>query len=634
MFWNQYPYINLNDLNLDYLLNKLKELELRLVDFIKINTIKYADPIQWNITTQYEANTVVIDGNTGTAYLSVQPVPSGIALTNTDYWTVIFTLDVISANQNITLRNDGSNILATFASNIDDWLLWNGYLYKVIRAITTNEAYVVGYNLQRYTVEMFISDYISNVISVFTTEIGDLNDLSTTDKSNLVAAINEVFTGLSNEIINRQNADNAINSTLQTIEDSIYYDVKLGGAVGDGVTDDTAALTAIMAAHKYVRFTAGNYKVVEVPLNSGNVILMDDDAKITYSNHAFLIDTIHDVSIKGNGSVLTFDTNTAHTEYQHAIAVLSSYNIYIENLNIKDCSGDGVYCGAMSGDPNSYDVFIDNVVIDGAYRNGISLCDCNDISVNACDIKNTSGTNPQFGVDIEPNTTGNAWNITITNCKFSGNVGGTYANATGAQRVIFANNVSTDLTSTYIDLNDSCVIDGCIFKSRIVIKTPPNTTGTNIFKNCIFYEAADGVTRGSQLAHYQFHNCSFIRANSAINRVIIMHDGDIVSGCTFDGCINNLFYMDGGIVKDCVVKNQRAQSPTYNAIAYIIGNGCDISGCKFISDGTNPMGRAVLVNGGGVKLLSNDFTSAGSNNITTSQVTSNGGNFNNDGSLF
>ena len=33
-------------------------------DFVNLNTIKYADPIQWNITKQYETNTVVIDGNT------------------------------------------------------------------------------------------------------------------------------------------------------------------------------------------------------------------------------------------------------------------------------------------------------------------------------------------------------------------------------------------------------------------------------------------------------------------------------------------------------------------------------------------------------------------------------------------
>ena len=30
-----------------------------VIDFTKINSIKYADPLAWDITEQYEANTVV-----------------------------------------------------------------------------------------------------------------------------------------------------------------------------------------------------------------------------------------------------------------------------------------------------------------------------------------------------------------------------------------------------------------------------------------------------------------------------------------------------------------------------------------------------------------------------------------------
>lgn len=201
MFFNQYPYLNLNDLNLDYVLKTLKSLSEQLENFISLNTIKYANPIQWNITTQYEANTVVIDANDGTAYLSVRPVPTGVAITNTDYWTPIFTLNLLSANQNITLRDDGSNTLATFTSDVDDWLISNGVLYKVIRAIAVNEAYVVGYNLTRYSVEHFIRDYIQNLMTI----IGDLDDLPTTDKTSIVNALIELSTTLNNDITDIQN---------------------------------------------------------------------------------------------------------------------------------------------------------------------------------------------------------------------------------------------------------------------------------------------------------------------------------------------------------------------------------------------------------------------------------------------
>lgn len=95
MVWEKVPYTNLHNLDLDWIVSKIKEQEATIKNFINVSTIKYADPIQWNITKQYEANTVVIDPATGTAYISTKPVPSGIALSNTDYWTVVFDLDAL-----------------------------------------------------------------------------------------------------------------------------------------------------------------------------------------------------------------------------------------------------------------------------------------------------------------------------------------------------------------------------------------------------------------------------------------------------------------------------------------------------------------------------------------------------------
>ena len=60
--------------------------------YMETSSITYADPFQWDITSQYARNTLVIDPETGTAYLSLQPVPQGIQITNTDYWTPVFTL--------------------------------------------------------------------------------------------------------------------------------------------------------------------------------------------------------------------------------------------------------------------------------------------------------------------------------------------------------------------------------------------------------------------------------------------------------------------------------------------------------------------------------------------------------------
>ena len=88
--FSEYPYTNKDDLNLDYILKKIKETVENMETFVALNTIKYADPILWDIESQYATNTIVIDGATGNAYISTKPVPSGVTLDNSDYWTGIF----------------------------------------------------------------------------------------------------------------------------------------------------------------------------------------------------------------------------------------------------------------------------------------------------------------------------------------------------------------------------------------------------------------------------------------------------------------------------------------------------------------------------------------------------------------
>ena len=242
LFFNDFPYTDFHELNLSWIIKKIIELNETVKNFVSLNTVKYADPIQWNITTQYEKNTVVVDPQTGTAYLSVQPVPSGVAISNTDYWTVIFTLDFDASNDNITLRNDGNNTLSTFASDVGDWLLWNSVLYKVIQPINVSQAYLPGFNIERYTVELFVKDYVDMLTTEITTlsdNVGDLQNLTTVDKTSIVNAINEIV------------------SSVPSVTDRPYINIKDFGAVGDGVTDDYQAFV-----NAYSQATEGSSIIV------------------------------------------------------------------------------------------------------------------------------------------------------------------------------------------------------------------------------------------------------------------------------------------------------------------------------------------------------------------------------------
>ena len=155
-FFNQYPYININDLNLDFILNAIKEMKYEVTNFVSINAIKYADPIQWNITSQYEKNTIVIDPVTGTAYISVAPVPAGVALTRTEYWTVVFDIGsfVTRAAQNFTSRwESDTTTTATFSTPAGAWLVWGDVLYKALVNITAGDTYVIDSNIEHFTIE-------------------------------------------------------------------------------------------------------------------------------------------------------------------------------------------------------------------------------------------------------------------------------------------------------------------------------------------------------------------------------------------------------------------------------------------------------------------------------------------------
>lgn len=86
--FEEFPYTNFHELNLDWILKEMKELRSDFAEFVGGHVITYADPIQWDITRTYPAYCIVLD-SAGNAYMSVQEVPGGIALTDTAYWMSI-----------------------------------------------------------------------------------------------------------------------------------------------------------------------------------------------------------------------------------------------------------------------------------------------------------------------------------------------------------------------------------------------------------------------------------------------------------------------------------------------------------------------------------------------------------------
>lgn len=305
--FREYPYLNLQDLNLDYVLRKIREMQTELNNFVVTNAIKYADPIDWNITTQYEKNTVVIDANSGIAYLSVQPVPSGVGITNTDYWTVIFDLSMFidKAAKNLTEHVEGQTNTATFNSAVGDWLIWYDVLYIATNNINAGDAYVVGSNIEKITIEDIIKAILTSIA-----KIGDLDNLTTTDKSTIVNAINEV--------------NSILLSTVSSLEDNIILDkiykpfvaqrICSAGGTGNVIKYDNNYLSVIDGVSSFTVYLLDdnlnviNSTTINEAIHSNSIFVEDGKLYILDSNNFvfFILDVTTLALIDRNASLTTY----------------------------------------------------------------------------------------------------------------------------------------------------------------------------------------------------------------------------------------------------------------------------------------------------------------------------------------
>ena len=148
-----YPYTNFHELNLDWVIYTVKKGEADIKNFIGLNTIKYADPILWDITRQYEANTVVVDPTTGNAYISTKAVPYGTHINNTDFWTQIYNYaDIIDTLREQIAYNEGLSTTATRAYSVDDLVFTNNLLYRVVAPMIAGDSFVADSNVVKTTI--------------------------------------------------------------------------------------------------------------------------------------------------------------------------------------------------------------------------------------------------------------------------------------------------------------------------------------------------------------------------------------------------------------------------------------------------------------------------------------------------
>ena len=225
-----FPHSATYDRDLGFLIKLYLDVQEKLERYLETSTITFADPITWDITEQYTALTCVIDRD-GTAYLSKQPVPVGIAISNTDYWLPIFNYDDnINQLRSQIAYNAGSMDTITADLVTGDLVFYGGDIYTVLHDLPAGSRLLVDTNIEAYTVDKKINDIrddlnteVNNRIAAIDAEKEDREAADTSLADSIAAetqaresAVTELAQAISDETTNRQAADASLADSIAT----------------------------------------------------------------------------------------------------------------------------------------------------------------------------------------------------------------------------------------------------------------------------------------------------------------------------------------------------------------------------------------------------------------------------------
>lgn len=185
-FFN-FPHTRTYDTDLGWLIKEINRIKDLLNQYLENAVITFADPITWDITKQYPAMTCVIDSD-GTAYLSKQPVPAGVDISNTNYWMPIFNYnDSINDLRANIGANERSSTTATAPRSVNELVWLEDTLYRVIADMPAGTAYVVGSNCEVCTVSDMVRIIITMIENVSDTLSDNIQNVSDTLRVNIAA---------------------------------------------------------------------------------------------------------------------------------------------------------------------------------------------------------------------------------------------------------------------------------------------------------------------------------------------------------------------------------------------------------------------------------------------------------------
>ena len=209
--------------------------------------------------------------------------------------------------------------------------------------------------------------------------------------------------------------------------------------------DDTAALQSAIdsgVSRLVVDRVPGSWVVRPLYGRSNQTVVFEKGVEVLAKKGEFtgIYDSLFsyrnatNVTLSGYGAVLRMHRMDYHNppyrkaEWRHGLNLLSCSDFRIEGLEISQTGGDGIYIGNTGkGAEPCRNVTIIDCVCDRNYRQGISVISADGLLIENTVMKNTWGTPPAAGIDLEPNRPSEVLRrCVLRNCVSSGNQGNGY----------------------------------------------------------------------------------------------------------------------------------------------------------------------------------------------------------------
>ena len=348
------------------------------------------------------------------------------------------------------------------------------------------------------------------------------------------------------------------------------------GAKGDGKTDDTAAIQKAIDA-----VAAKGGGIVDIPngtylINtlhqessyfetSGLVMKSNVTLRMTSttllkampndSQYAAII-TIKDANnVHLIGGTIEGD-RASHTgeygEWGHGVSITNSTNVTVKNVTAKECWGDGFYVGKRGGSNiNNENITFDQVHAEHNRRQGMSITHGKHIKVQHSVFKDTDGTDPRAGIDIEPNKNEQVSDVVVTHNTFIGNRTGFVAmnhlhgGTTSVKNITFEYNKVQDnhVGVSYIGVEGGKIRHNTIYQKHDMPKDYPfhhqygielrngvrPVSGITVDDNSIYGgNIIDRYTKGNTITNNHFKSAVYLHGTAQPGKILTaeVYDGD------------------------------------------------------------------------------------------------------------